>query len=384
MSNPRTGESDGRRPKVTALATAAIATVVYIVGTAYAIAGDGEADGVAAENGSATIQQRGTESDEIVRSSDIEAAARIAIRVAVQIEELKDKFPHLAKYSATDHLHENSEHAGFAPGTPNNPGLYSIGYYNGVLGRKAHKSSGPKRGAEYTYDPQTGIHLDVHFFIGESRGNDPRIPYKIGDLSVHAYVSGPAAGPIKKEIFRILDELADEFNEEHTDGDAGTSAPKIGEAHPAAGAKYRFSEANELVLSMDSLHFMLDLDTGQTMDPPATARPDKSRMDVCPFQTQPSEHPTGLRGLSLQGLNTKASDWNVSVFQVRRALVSSRKQELAQMPYDPSETATYFFRTRAGTVGILQMLALVEEPQGIRIRYKTIEAVPGNVPAERK
>jgi hypothetical protein len=79
-----------------------------------------------------------------------------------------------------------------------------------------------------------------------------------------------------------------------------------------------------------------------------------------------------LTGLSLQGLKVKSSDWNATVAGLRDALASGRMQPLTQMDYDPEESATYFFRTRGGTVGILQLLALVEQPKGIRLRYKVL------------
>jgi len=45
------------------------------------------------------------------------------------------------------------------------------------------------------------------------------------------------------------------------------------------------------------------------------------------------------------------------------------------MDYDANEFATYFFRTSGGTDGILQLLAVVEEPKGIRVRYKILEPI---------
>jgi hypothetical protein len=49
-----------------------------------------------------------------------------------------------------------------------------------------------------------------------------------------------------------------------------------------------FSEIKELVLSMNSSKFMLDFDSGETMDPPATTgRPEQGKMDVYTTQMQP-------------------------------------------------------------------------------------------------
>jgi hypothetical protein len=80
----------------------------------------------------------------------------------------------------------------------------------------------------------------------------------------------------------------------------------------------------------------------------------------------------GLSGLSLQGLKVKPRDWNSSASDLRDALAGDGVQPLTQMKYDPTESATYFFRTGDDTDGILQILALVEQPKGIRIRYKAL------------
>lgn len=133
-----------------------------------------------------------------------------------------------------------------------------------------------------------------------------------------------------------------------------------------------FSETKELVLSIGSMKYMLDLDTDHTMDPPADARRTTQQMDVYPTQEQPYQLPEGLTGILLKGIKVKSSDWNASILELRDALASDRMQPLTQMNYKPEESATYFFRTQNDTVGILQLLALVDQPKGIRIRYKVL------------
>ena len=134
----------------------------------------------------------------------------------------------------------------------------------------------------------------------------------------------------------------------------------------------QFSEAKELVLSMDSSQFMLDLDTGKTMDPPATIRPEQGKMDLSTTQVQPYHYPTGLIGHSLQGVEVKASDWDASVADVLAALAGTI-YELKQMDVGPEKNPTYFFK-RDGTEGILQLLQVIDNPKGIRLRYKTVKA----------
>ena len=144
-------------------------------------------------------------------------------------------------------------------------------------------------------------------------------------------------------------------------------------SNPAAGAG-DYSETTELVLSINSLKFMLDLDSGQTMDPPQTIRPEQKKMDVYPLGSRPNEVPAGLQGVRLRGIRTKSDGWFVSVADLQKELASERVGDLKTLPYDANEKATYFFRTADGTDGILQLLAQTDEPKGIRLCYKTFKA----------
>ena len=99
-------------------------------------------------------------------------AEQIATEVAEQIASLKSKYPQLKNFSAKQHLRKNTMHDGYNPGSPNNPELYSISYQNGVLSSIPPPTGGPRRATEFNYDPETGIQLNIHFFKGESRGNN--------------------------------------------------------------------------------------------------------------------------------------------------------------------------------------------------------------------
>ena len=94
-------------------------------------------------------------------------------------------------------------------------------------------------------------------------------------------------------------------------------------------------------------------------------------MDLSTTQVQPYHYPTGLIGHSLQGVEVKASDWDASVADVRRALAGTI-YELKQMDVGPEKNPTYFFKTRDGTEGILQLLQVTDNPKGIRLRFKTL------------
>jgi hypothetical protein len=138
-----------------------------------------------------------------------------------------------------------------------------------------------------------------------------------------------------------------------------------------------FSKTKELLLSMNSMKYMLDLDTDRTMDPPATPRAEQDQMDLRSNQMQPYERPAGLVGRSLRGKRGKPSDWNLSASDIRDTLARDDLESLAQVDYEAEEPATYFFKTRDGTEGVLQLLAVVDEPKGIRVRYKTLVTVSG-------
>ena len=102
------------------------------------------------------------------------------------------------------------------------------------------------------------------------------------------------------------------------------SNPAAGSGDPRRAQALRFSETTEVVLSMNSLKFMLDLDAGKTMDPPQTFRPEQRKMDVCPLAARPHEAPAGLQGMSLRGLRTKPDGWFLSVAELQKELASER------------------------------------------------------------
>ena len=149
---------------------------------------------------------------------------------------------------------------------------------------------------------------------------------------------------------------------------------------PEVKPDLRFSETKELVLSMDSSKFMLDLDTGNTMGPPATIRPEQEQMDVETDQVQPYHYPTKLTSHGLVGLEVKSSDWDASVTEVRRAMTGKAVGPLKEMDLGPEKNPTYFFKTKERTIGVLQLLELVDKPKGIRLRYKTVQAEPEKSP----
>lgn len=161
------------------------------------------------------------------------------------------------------------------------------------------------------------------------------------------------------------------------DQPSAQSPDPLSKSSAAKGGSLRFSETHELVLANGSMDYMLDLDTGRTMDPPATiGRSVQAQMDVRTDQIQPYHYPVHLIGRGLQGVEVKATEWDASAEDVRRAIAGDAVGPLKTMDCGPTENPTYFFITRGGAVGVLQLLGIVHEPKGIRLRYKRVEREP--------
>lgn len=150
-----------------------------------------------------------------------------------------------------------------------------------------------------------------------------------------------------------------------------------------------FSATRDVTLSMGTLKFLLDLDTGQTMDPPAAVnRPGLARM-LHPNQSQGYEAPTALiarggpflgsrQSKVLKGVKVRPAGWDAKAADVQEAMNGEQAKPLTELQFDRQEPATWFFRTPDGTDGILQLTGrmqvedAVNEPWGLRLRYKTI------------
>lgn len=136
--------------------------------------------------------------------------------------------------------------------------------------------------------------------------------------------------------------------------------------------KVEFKEAKEVVLSMNSMTFMLDLDSGKTMDPPQTYRPEQRSMDIVPMQPQPSQQPVALMGNSLSGFKGDPADWELSTKDLQKKLNAYPLSRLSKLTFDETQAATYLYRTNDGAEGVLQLVELVDSPKGIRVRYRSL------------
>ena len=137
--------------------------------------------------------------------------------------------------------------------------------------------------------------------------------------------------------------------------------------------KENIKGVKEVVLSMNSMEFMLDLDSGKTLDPPQTYRPEQRSMDIVPLQPQPSDQPVALMGNSLSGFKGAPADWDLSTNDLHKKLNIYPLSKLSKLTFDDSKTATYIYRTQDGAEGVLQLVELVDSPKGIRVRYRSLK-----------
>ena len=93
----------------------------------------------------------------------------------------------------------------------------------------------------------------------------------------------------------------------------------------------RFSETHEVVLSIGTLQFMLDLDAGETCPAPARNSDYLSKFEIHPTQDQPQEEPRGLTFPSLEAttlrldtLSVAPEIWNLPDAEVFSALATTK------------------------------------------------------------
>jgi len=147
---------------------------------------------------------------------------------------------------------------------------------------------------------------------------------------------------------------------------------KAGKDTTAEAQPLSFGPLIEQVLSIGSMSFMIDFDTGKTGDPPAsTDRPDLKGMDAYAAHYQPYLRPTGLIGSGLKAIPVTPEQWDTLPSEVVKVLsqvglTTSSEMNAKEFP------ATFFFKTREGGVGILQITGFTDKPKGVKIRYKMV------------
>jgi ankyrin repeat protein/beta-lactamase regulating signal transducer with metallopeptidase domain len=142
----------------------------------------------------------------------------------------------------------------------------------------------------------------------------------------------------------------------------------------------RFSPEVLKLLSIATRDAWIDFDTGRTIDEPAAFRPDVKGMDAAVEQDQIYSRATGLRGLGLKIIPVPNNRWN--------APPSTVAEELSQVAWPKSFSkipgeglpSTFFFGTQQGGIGILQIIGVTSNPQGLKIRYKMAQVEPDEKP----
>jgi len=175
-----------------------------------------------------------------------------------------------------------------------------------------------------------------------------------------------------------------------TDGGylATDASPDIPLEEPSARG---FAAAIERVVGED---VYLDLDTGRILAPPGDLRRSyaqamsewakKVGVDAVAMIEAEFE---GLMGLEMIAIPTNDEEWASSTGQrlSRDELWSTLKAGtpvLMPAREHGELTATYFFRTREGGMGILQIVGFTEKPPGVKIRYKMVQQTGKPAPPE--
>lgn len=141
-----------------------------------------------------------------------------------------------------------------------------------------------------------------------------------------------------------------------------------------------FGPVVERVLAIGSTAFMLDLDTGNTMDNLANYRQEQELMDVRPDQSQPADRPTGLEAMNEIGFRPSVSGWDGSIDEIVssfKVLVDREAKHIVARGVPLP--ATWNFKTRSGRMGVLQITGFTESPPGVKLRYRLVQ--PPTAPA---
>jgi hypothetical protein len=118
----------------------------------------------------------------------------------------------------------------------------------------------------------------------------------------------------------------------------------------------------------------LDLDTGRHVDPGdqfpqlgADATPAEVDLKVSLYESD-----TRARvGMNLALLQVGADDWNVPPDELRKVMEHTSPQKQVRLAAN-DEAQFYYFKTREGTTGVLQLQPVLDSHGLVRIRYKLV------------
>jgi hypothetical protein len=131
------------------------------------------------------------------------------------------------------------------------------------------------------------------------------------------------------------------------------------------------------VLSLVNRQAWIDFDTGRTIDEPGGFRTDAEGMDAAVEQDQIDSRPSGLRGLGLKTIPVPNNRWNAPPGTVAEELSKvALAESFSNIPAEDLP-ATFFFETQQGGIGILQLIGLTANPQGMKIRCKMLQRESG-------
>jgi hypothetical protein len=134
----------------------------------------------------------------------------------------------------------------------------------------------------------------------------------------------------------------------------------------------------ERMLALGSVHYLIDLDTGDTMDAPQSHRNKTRLMDASTGQVRPTEKPNGLAGMNgLRAVAARSQDWDAPQETIQQTLVNAGTNTTDRLDaHEGPLPSTWFFQTSQGNRGVLQITGFAENPQGVNLRYKLVQ--PGN------
>jgi serine/threonine protein kinase len=129
-------------------------------------------------------------------------------------------------------------------------------------------------------------------------------------------------------------------------------------------------------LALGSVHYLIDFDTGDTMDAPQSHRIKTSLMEASTGQVGPSDKPNGLAGMNgLRAVAARSQDWDASQETVQQALVDVDTYTTDRLDaHEGQLPSTWFFQTSQGSRGILQINGFTENPYGVNLRYKLVQS----------
>ena len=182
--------------------------------------------------------------------------------------------------------------------------------------------------------------------------------------------------PPREQIALLFDLRLAELKRQLTEWEHEKQLLEKAAAFPAAslGSPAAFGPVIERTLSQLEL---LDLDTGQKAGPIAQSEPKQQpHLDVyLDFGADAQNRSFPM--LNSQFLYTvRATNWNMSADELEAALPTNATPPRVRVLAKPQDSlpVTYWFRTRAGNLGTLQVLGFgTKPPEEVRIRYRLIK-----------